>query len=92
MTLPMVFVMSGFIGAGISVGIFIYLLVKNNNARNTKIMYAMILGIHAYMAIIYGLVIGGVIGFKEYGNYVRPVLLLIMLSPAYVALLHRKPL
>ena len=90
MTLPMVFVMSGFIGAGISVGIFIYLLIKNNNATNTKIMYVLIILIHGYMALVYGLVIVGGIGMKEYGNFVRPVLLLVMLSPAYVALLHRK--
>lgn len=91
MTIQMVFILSGFIGGLISVAIFTYLLTKNHNAPNTKLMYIAILLIHIWLSIIYGLVAFGVLDIKEYGNYVRPILLLVLLSPAYVALLHRKP-
>jgi len=92
MTLSLVFVLFGFIGAVMSIGIFIYLLLMNNNAQNTKIIYSVIVLIHGYMAIIYGSVLFGIIAVTAYGNFVRPVLFLIMLFPAYVALLHRKHL
>jgi hypothetical protein len=90
MELNMMFIFIGMASAIVSTAVFIFLLIKNKNALNTRILYVGITLLHLYLAWVYFITCTGAIDFATYGLYIRPVLLLIILSSAMVALLHRR--
>jgi hypothetical protein len=90
MQVNMTFIMVGLASALISAGVFIFLLIRNKNALNTRILYVGITILHLYLAGVYFVTCTGIINFETYGFYIRPVLLLIILSSAMVAILHRR--
>jgi hypothetical protein len=90
MELNMMFIMIGLASALISAGVFIFLLIRNKNALNTRILYVGIAILHLYLACVYFITCMEWITFATYGYFIRPVLLLIILSSAMVAILHRR--
>jgi hypothetical protein len=83
-----IFLLLGILGILISMIVFSYLLIRNRNALNTKLLYIAAIFIHFYMGIVYLLVITG--HLISYGDYIRPILLPIILLPVAISLAHRR--
>lgn len=84
-----------FIGIVASIWAGCYLLSRAINKKSTlwssaRWVYVIIGALEIYHAVIYALVIFGVLGLEEYGAYLRPFVSLYLMAPALVAIIHRR--
>ena len=57
---------------------------------SARIVYIVISLLEFYHAIIYSLVIFGVLAITQYGAYLRPIVSIYLIAPALIAIIHRR--
>jgi len=72
-----------------------YLLYRALNKKSTlwgsaRLVYGIIGVFEVYHAVIYTLVICGVLATHQYGMYLRPFVSIYLMAPALVAIIHRR--
>jgi len=87
----MIIFIIGFIAATFS---GVYLLIsgvrkKTNLWRSAKTIYLFVAALEFYHAIIYSLVIFGILATTQYGAFLRPIVSMYVLAPALIAIVHR---
>lgn len=56
--------------------------------RSARIVYLSIAGIEYYHAVIYALVLFGLLPISSYGQYLRPLVSLFLIAPFLIAVIH----
>jgi len=82
-----------YIGTCASTMTTIYLLFRayqHKNYMGARIVNILVATVFLYLTGIYVLTISGILSIQTYGNYIRPVLSVIMLAPVAISLLHWK--
>lgn len=82
----------GFLSALISGAYLIFQAMRPHSGlwRSARAVYTIIGIALLYHAVIYNLVIFGILQLSEYGAYLHPVVSVFLVAPAMIAITHRR--
>lgn len=88
--MSLIFLALGMVCAFVSAVTLVLLALFTNGHlwKAIKVLYVVVAALCLYLGVIYGLAFSGVLEIPAYSDYIRPLMSLLVLAPAFIALSH----